>query len=30
MTGRYTRFRARVENDRGSAREKTAPTEDER
>jgi queuine tRNA-ribosyltransferase len=30
MTGRYTRFRARVENDRGSAREKTAPTENER
>ncbi len=30
MTGRYTRFRARVENDRGSAREKTASTENER
>ena len=30
MTGRYTRFRARVENDRGSARDRTAPTENER
>ena len=30
MTGRYTRFRTRVENDRGSAREKIAPTENER
>lgn len=30
MTGRYKRFRTRVENDRDSAREKTAPTEYER
>lgn len=30
MTGRYRRFRARVENGRSSARENTAPTEFER
>lgn len=30
MTGRYKRFRTRVENDRDSAREKTVPTEYER
>ncbi len=30
MTGRYTRFRARVEKNRSSAREQIAPTENER
>jgi hypothetical protein len=30
MTGRYTRFRTRVEKNRSSAREQIAPTENER